>query len=191
MLTDDGYELNWLDLVLYYGYQYVPSDKKAGFQDAAEQAEDRRNKRVHKVLRVIKPNQKTEDDMREFALLASAYFHQLPAHRQAFMNDHLWYALGRFNQIKPDDLVPHTNAFMARTGAVLEMKMSLAGSPELGLSQSWLNNLLIEPFMRFTTAEPQWLFQCNRCGLPYHPQRSDSTFCGATCRSGARRERQQ
>lgn len=32
---------------------------------------------------------------------------------------------------------------------------------------------------------------CRRCGTQYEASRSDSRYCGATCRSSARRERER
>ena len=189
MFEDDDYELNWLDLVLYYGYQFVPIQEKEGCQDDVHRREDRRAKRVHKLLRMLRPGQDVEESMREFALIVAGYFHKIPEYQQAFVSDELWASLGRFNKLKPDTLIQTTNAFLQRNGAVLEMKPSPTGAPQLGIAATLTNSLLVEPFMRFTTSEPQWLYQCRRCGLPYHPQRSDSWLCGATCRSGERRDR--
>ena len=191
MMSADGYELDWLDLVLFYGYQFVPIKEKTGFLSLADQSEDRRIKRVNKALRVLKPSQAVEVSLREFALLVSGYFHQLPKHRKGFISDPLWTALSRFNLVKPNDLMSLTNSFFRTNDATLEIKTSADGSPVLGLSENILNNIMIQPFMQFTTEEPYWLFLCERCGLPYRAARSDSTYCGATCRSGARRERQR
>lgn len=192
-MTDEMDGLEWLDLAMFYGYEMVPREKKEGFQGPWHEREDRRATRWYKLERLMRTDEETKQQFRNFAAVVSAWFAALPRHVKDRHDPELLQAIDEFNifRIKGMDAVQEINEFLTSTGAQPVVVEKEFGGIAFAVPSGPLNSMTTAGWFEFATTSDKPIYQCARCGIPFHPTRSDATYHNASCRSAARKERQE
>jgi hypothetical protein len=188
MDSDNKEGLEWLDITLFFGNQLINVFFE-GPPSPAEQREERRRKRIGKLISLMRLSEDMQARCKHLAAVVAAWFCNLPENKQEQFHRNLLLAMRQFNYIKKRDLRSKAEALLKSNHAepVLDLtENGLAFTTFSHDEQNWMVATLLTPFIAFIQSDPPSIHLCDWCGAPYRTKRADTRFCSPTCRSNGR-----
>lgn len=186
--NDNKEGLEWLDITLFFGNQ-LDKDTTEGWVSPVEQREERRKKRIGKLMDLMRISEDMQARCRHLATVVAAWFSYLPENRQSSFDPDLLLAMQRFNSIRKEDVGAQATTLLKSNNAEPVMDLTengLAFTTWNHDEQNWMAATLLTPFIAFIQSDPPRIHLCEWCGAPYRTKRADTRFCSPTCRSNGR-----
>jgi hypothetical protein len=188
MGSDNKEGLEWLDITLFFGNQ-LDTEVIEGWKSPVEQREERRQKRIGKLMSLMRISEDMQARCKHLASIVAVWFWYLPEDKKDRFDPDLLMALQRFQSIKKKDVGAQATALFKSNHVepVLDLtENGLAFTTWRHDEQNWMAATLLTPFIAFIQSDPQLIHLCEWCGAPYRTKRADTRFCSPTCRSNGR-----
>jgi hypothetical protein len=188
MGSDNKEGLEWLDITLFFGNQ-LDTEVIEGWKSPVEQREERRQKRIGKLMGLMRISEDMQARCKHLATIVAAWFWYLPEDKKDRFDLDLLRAFQQFHTLKENNVGTEATALFKSNHVEPVMDLTdngLAFTTWNHDEQNWMAATLLTPFIAFIQSDPPRIHLCEWCGAPYRTKRADTRFCSPTCRSNGR-----